>query len=170
MSAKLAARLRLGRAVIADAVNQGFYTTKSWSEYDRLLAFHDRSIARGGSGVPFDIEGPEAPDDDPQPDPGPPIEARSDRTERRYRGERKGEINALLARDGRTSVNSAVKKVTSRKSPDWRRWLKVCDECAQPFEAKRADARYCSDTCRKRAARGAVVEQLSLFGDPEDSG
>jgi hypothetical protein len=30
---------------------------------------------------------------------------------------------------------------------------RACDECGEPFEAARADARYCSGTCRMRAHR-----------------
>lgn len=30
-----------------------------------------------------------------------------------------------------------------------------CDVCRRPYEAVRANSRYCSDTCSKRARRGA---------------
>jgi hypothetical protein len=29
----------------------------------------------------------------------------------------------------------------------------VCDQCGQPFQAKRRDARYCSPRCRTQASR-----------------
>jgi len=31
-----------------------------------------------------------------------------------------------------------------------------CDVCAKPLDAQRSDARFCSDRCRKRAARGGI--------------
>lgn len=31
-----------------------------------------------------------------------------------------------------------------------------CDVCQAEYEAKRPNSKYCSDTCRKRASRGAV--------------
>jgi hypothetical protein len=33
------------------------------------------------------------------------------------------------------------------------RWLKTCDGCGARFGARRDDARYCGDSCRKRASR-----------------
>lgn len=36
--------------------------------------------------------------------------------------------------------------------------LKSCGSCNEEFEALRATARYCSDTCRKNASRGIVSE------------
>jgi hypothetical protein len=30
-------------------------------------------------------------------------------------------------------------------------WVHTCRECGGEFEAKRSDARYCSDACRARA-------------------
>lgn len=77
----------------------------------------------------------------------------SKRTERRHRGERKGEIAALVARDGRTTTNSARQRVVSRKTTDSRKWLKVCDGCGEVFEAVRSDARFHDNACRVRAAR-----------------
>lgn len=32
-----------------------------------------------------------------------------------------------------------------------------CDICGEAYEAKRPASKYCSDTCRKRASRGAVA-------------
>ena len=31
--------------------------------------------------------------------------------------------------------------------------IKICDECGEPFEAKRSTARFCSSKCRKRSHR-----------------
>lgn len=33
-----------------------------------------------------------------------------------------------------------------------------CETCRKPFESARAAKRFCSDTCRKRAARGQVIQ------------
>lgn len=46
---------------------------------------------------------------------------------------------------------------------------KQCASCGRPFEAKRQAAKFCGDTCRKRAQRGPA--QLSAVPDvdpPED--
>jgi hypothetical protein len=34
--------------------------------------------------------------------------------------------------------------------------LRPCDICGTSYEAKRANSKYCSASCRKRASRGAV--------------
>lgn len=152
-SALLAADVGLPGDIIADSGDVGDRVAASWAEYDRLLELFDRGD------IPFEPEGPHA-QREAEPE---EAEHRSDvittrgpseRTERRHRGERKGEIQALLARDRRRTVDSARRTVLTRKTADWRLWLKVCDQCGQPFEAKRADARFCSDRCRKRSARG----------------
>jgi hypothetical protein len=33
-----------------------------------------------------------------------------------------------------------------------------CDVCGDTYDAKRPNSKYCGDTCRKRAQRGAVTE------------
>jgi hypothetical protein len=35
-----------------------------------------------------------------------------------------------------------------------------CAACSEPFEARRRDAAYCSNTCQKRAKRGHPVSQM----------
>jgi len=32
-------------------------------------------------------------------------------------------------------------------------WVHECEWCGETFEAKRSDARFCSDTCRQNAHR-----------------
>lgn len=46
---------------------------------------------------------------------------------------------------------------------------KLCENCNEPFEAKRESARYCSATCRKAAARkaGADPETGEVITHPE---
>ncbi|AHG24322.1 hypothetical protein PBI_MICHELLEMYBELL_1 [Mycobacterium phage MichelleMyBell] len=34
-----------------------------------------------------------------------------------------------------------------------------CAVCGQPFEAQRPQAKYCGETCRKRAQRGGIAKQ-----------
>ena len=77
----------------------------------------------------------------------------SERTLRRRRHWRRTEIKALLERDGRVTRESAIARVKARKNQTEDRWVKTCDECGTVFEAKRKDARFHSDGCRKRAAR-----------------
>lgn len=40
-----------------------------------------------------------------------------------------------------------------------------CVECGNGFKAKRRDARYCSPSCRKRAARARAAETEPIIGD-----
>jgi hypothetical protein len=43
---------------------------------------------------------------------------------------------------------------------------RVCQQCGQPFPAKRSDARFCSPTCRKRASRDLkVTASVGLHSD-----
>jgi len=36
-----------------------------------------------------------------------------------------------------------------------------CAVCSAPFEAQRPQAKYCGDTCRKRAQRGGIADTAS---------
>lgn len=40
--------------------------------------------------------------------------------------------------------------------------MPTCVSCGNDFEAKRADAKYCGPTCRKRASRGQADEVAAL--------
>jgi hypothetical protein len=51
------------------------------------------------------------------------------------------------ARDGESTHPAVLSAVEASVA------LRACDECGEPFEAARADARYCSGTCRMRAHR-----------------
>lgn len=142
VSALLAAPVEVSPANSADTSDQDFPVASTWAEYDVMLAAFDR-----GEGP--EPQGPRTREHHPRdPDAGP-----SDRTERRRRGERKSEIQALLARDGRATVESATRRVRARKTSEADAWLKVCDNCGAVFESKRDDAKFCSDRCRKRVAR-----------------
>jgi len=44
--------------------------------------------------------------------------------------------------------------------------LKTCTQCGKYFTAKRSDARFCSDTCRKRASRG-IEPQWWYLANPD---
>ena len=50
----------------------------------------------------------------------------------------------------------------------------VCELCGEPFEAKRSDARFCSSSCRSKAARarqaGEVVKPAPRLAVEERSG
>ncbi|AYQ98227.1 hypothetical protein SEA_CHEWBACCA_1 [Mycobacterium phage Chewbacca] len=44
-----------------------------------------------------------------------------------------------------------------------------CAVCGQAFEAKRPQAKYCGDTCRKRAQRGGIAQQKHQQAPPVSS-
>ena len=151
MSQLLAVSAPTTRGHICDAVDQGFFVCSSWDEYDRMVEIADSHINGDGSSlVPFEIIGPDAPDDlegrAPMPEPigsapTPMPPEVSDRTERRRRRERR-----------------LAKHVPAAKRPqrtaDGTRWVKQCAECGHEFESVRSDATFCKDpACRQRAAR-----------------
>ena len=43
-----------------------------------------------------------------------------------------------------------------------------CEACGSSFDAKRKAARFCSDACRKRVARGQVIAMPAKTNDPAD--
>ena len=88
------------------------------SEIDALLARLDRgeTIATGGT---------------------------SSRTARRRAAER-AELAEALAPDGRRTTESILREVHDLRSSTGL-YVKTCAWCGQPFEAKRADARYCAE-------------------------
>jgi len=42
-------------------------------------------------------------------------------------------------------------------------YIKICVQCGNEFEAKRSDAKFCSDKCRKRNKRGTVETKTCLI-------
>jgi hypothetical protein len=121
----------------------------TWAVYDEMLALFDAGFGPEPQGPWADPDGEDHAHDVADPVAGSP----SERTLRRRRAVRKSEINALLARDGRRSVQGAIARVTSRRSAGDDRWMQMCEFCAQRFESVRTDARFCSDRCRKASGR-----------------
>jgi ribosomal protein S27AE len=60
-------------------------------------------------------------------------------------------------------IGDMIKPIAASKPNRTRR---QCDRCGEPFLAKRADATYCSEKCRKRASRDAVrsAKRLNVGG------
>ena len=126
---------------------------RSWAEYDRLLAEHDRLHALAEAGEIDEADVPDEPDmptarlnrDDPN------RSTPSGRTEQRRRKWQREKVGNLLA-DGRVTHDSAVRRVTSMRTPDGR-WRDYCANCGAEFTSARVDARYCSGRCRVAAHR-----------------
>jgi len=38
--------------------------------------------------------------------------------------------------------------------------MKQCADCSRPFDARRTDARFCSDRCRQSASRARRAQRL----------
>jgi ferredoxin len=68
------------------------------------------------------------------------------------RGLIKPEIGPEPATDHTTSA-AADNAATDNPTPVATDNLRQCEECGNPFEAKRSDARFCSSTCRSKASR-----------------
>lgn len=45
--------------------------------------------------------------------------------------------------------------------------MPVCTHCSNDFYAKRSDAKYCSDACRKADKRGASPDKVSEIISPD---
>jgi hypothetical protein len=131
--------------VTRDQSARDYPIATSWADYDRMLELFDA-------------------DPDRYPEPQAPwanlsyeaLDGASERTERRRRAMRKSEIQALLARDGRRSVDKAAALIRSRRNADDDHWMTVCEFCAHPFESVRDNARFCSDRCRKASHRKEI--------------
>lgn len=47
---------------------------------------------------------------------------------------------------------------------------RTCESCGGPYQAKRSNARFCSERCKKRAQRGHVIDLGSRRDAGTDSG